>query len=166
MKGSHQDPDRKHRRPSVLHAQPVARWGAIAGIHGSRPEIVGIESSQLNLCPNRRNCVCSQNQSPPHFIKPLKGLGRVQTAFQLLKTILETTNRCQVITTTPTYLYAEFRTPLLRFIDDVEFLLTTSEDVIHVRSASRVGYWDLGVNRRRIERIRVKLRESLITDKG
>jgi uncharacterized protein (DUF1499 family) len=128
--------------------------------------IVGVVTPQLQLCRNRRNCVCSQDRSPTHAIKPLNGLGRVQTAFQLLKTILETTHRCQVIKSTPTYLYAEFRTPLLGLTDDVEFLLAASEDIIHVRSSSRVGYWDLGVNRRRIEKIRVKLRESLKTDAG
>jgi len=166
MKNSPHEPDRKHRKPSVLHPESTAAWGARAGIHGSRPKSVEIDSSQLNLCSKRRNCVCSQDRSPPHIINPLNGVGRVQTAFHLLTTILETTNRCQVITTTPTYLYAEFQTPLLGFIDDVEFLLSTSEDVIHVRSASRTGYWDLGVNRRRIEKIRVQLRERLKTDEG
>ena len=140
MKGTHQD-------SNVLHAKAAS-----------------IESSQLNPCPDRKNCVCSQDRSPSHTIKPLNGLGRVQSAFLLLITILKQTNRCHVKTTTSTYLHAEFRTRWLGFIDDVEFLLSTSEDVIHVRSASRVGFWDLGVNRRRIETIRRKLQKSLNSD--
>jgi hypothetical protein len=54
----------------------------------------------------------------------------------------------------PAYARYEFATPLLRDVDDVEFLLDAGERVIHVRSASRVGHADLGANRNRIERIR------------
>jgi uncharacterized protein (DUF1499 family) len=63
-------------------------------------------------------------------------------------------SRVRIVTQRDDYLHAEFTTPLLRFVDDVEFLADPAAGVIHVRSASRVGYSDLGVNRRRVRRIR------------
>jgi uncharacterized protein (DUF1499 family) len=56
------------------------------------------------------------------------------------------------------YLYAEFRTPLLGFVDDVEFLLDADNQRIHVRSASRRGYSDFGTNRERVGAIRSTFR--------
>jgi uncharacterized protein (DUF1499 family) len=64
-----------------------------------------------------------------------------------------------VITATQTYLHAEFRSAVFRFVDDLEFLADESAGVIHVRSASRVGTSDLGVNRRRVETIRARWNE-------
>jgi uncharacterized protein (DUF1499 family) len=52
------------------------------------------------------------------------------------------------------YLHVEMRSLMFRFVDDVEFSLAASAGLIHVRSASRVGYSDFGVNRKRVERIR------------
>jgi uncharacterized protein (DUF1499 family) len=64
--------------------------------------------------------------------------------------------RTTLVRETPDYLHVEFRT-LLGFVDDVEFYLDESQNVIHLRSASRIGYWDLGVNRKRMESIRMGL---------
>jgi uncharacterized protein (DUF1499 family) len=65
----------------------------------------------------------------------------------------------KIITQNHEYWHVEFTTLLLRFIDDVEIYFEESKAVIHVRSASRLGYWDLGVNRRRVERIRSRFEE-------
>ena len=59
-----------------------------------------------------------------------------------------------MIRSTPNYLHAEFQSVLFKFVDDVEFVYEDASGMIHIRSASRVGYWDFGVNRRRVERIR------------
>jgi uncharacterized protein (DUF1499 family) len=59
-----------------------------------------------------------------------------------------------VVAATPTYLHAEARSLIFRFVDDVEFLIDPGQRRIQVRSASRIGYSDFGVNRRRVERIR------------
>ena len=61
--------------------------------------------------------------------------------------------RTKIVTVDDNYLYAEFRSALFRFVDDVEFLIDPKERAIHFRSASRVGYSDLGVNRHRMEQI-------------
>jgi uncharacterized protein (DUF1499 family) len=76
-----------------------------------------------------------------------------------LKKVIESLEKTQIITETENYLYAEFTTKLMGFVDDVEFLMDDTAKVIHVRSASRLGKSDLGVNRQRIETIRTKLNE-------
>jgi uncharacterized protein (DUF1499 family) len=73
-----------------------------------------------------------------------------------LKTVIQS-SKAKAIASTDNYLYAEFTTPIMRFVDDVEFLLDKDAKVIHVRSASRLGESDLGVNRKRIETLRTKL---------
>ena len=63
----------------------------------------------------------------------------------------------RLVSATDTYLHARVSTRWLRFVDDLELLLDPEAGLIHVRSASRVGHWDLGANRRRVERLRREL---------
>jgi uncharacterized protein (DUF1499 family) len=74
-----------------------------------------------------------------------------------LKSIIESTPRTSIVEERADYLYAEFTSMLIGYVDDVEFYFPPDEQVIHVRSASRLGYSDFGVNRKRIEDIRAKL---------
>lgn len=67
----------------------------------------------------------------------------------------------RVVCATPEYLYAEFRSRIMRFVDDVEFALDATRGVFHVRSASRVGVRDFGVNRARVEALRGALAAAL-----
>jgi uncharacterized protein (DUF1499 family) len=67
--------------------------------------------------------------------------------------------KTQIITEDKNYLYAEFTSAIMGFVDDVEFYLDEDAKLIQVRSASRLGKSDLGVNRKRIETIRTKLKE-------
>ncbi|GDY18926.1 hypothetical protein LBMAG56_02710 [Verrucomicrobiota bacterium] len=115
---------------------------------------VGLHDGRLTPCPSSPNCVCSQDADAAHAIAPLAFRGTAADAMRVLKQVLAGQPRVRVISETPNYLHAEFRTPLCRFVDDVEFLVMESEHVIHVRSASRVGYSDLGTNRRRVEALR------------
>ena len=71
-----------------------------------------------------------------------------------LKQVLLNEPRTRIVKEEGGYLHAEARSFLFRFVDDVEFMFDADQQVIHVRSASRLGYSDLGVNRRRVERIR------------
>jgi uncharacterized protein (DUF1499 family) len=75
-------------------------------------------------------------------------------AFTVLKKIIERMDRTMIVEETATYLHIEVASALFGFVDDVEFFVDDTEKKIHVRSASRLGYSDLGVNRRRVERIR------------
>jgi uncharacterized protein (DUF1499 family) len=106
-------------------------------------------------CPSSPNCVSSLSKDSRHLIDPLHFKDSSDEAFECLKQIVKDEKRSTIITEERDYVHAEFRT-LLGFVDDVEFSLDHENRVIHMRSASRVGYWDLGVNRRRLEEIRSK----------
>ena len=101
-----------------------------------------------DACGTRPNCVCSVcQQETSHFVEPLTGLGP-KPIDRLVETV-KSMDRARLITTEDHYLHVEFRSALIGFVDDVEFLV--DGDIAHVRSASRVGYGDHGVNRKRVE---------------
>jgi len=124
---------------------------------GKRPTNIGVQSGKLAPCPNTPNCVNSQSQDPKCCIEPLSYQSTPAEAMAKLKTVIESQQRTKIITETENYLYAEFTSGLMGFVDDVEFLLDESNQVIHIRSASRLGKSDLGVNRKRIETIRATM---------
>jgi uncharacterized protein (DUF1499 family) len=109
---------------------------------------------QLSACPDTPNCTSSQAPGTAHFIAPIPYSGSPDSALQRLRTVLATLPRMTITAEQGTYLHAEVRSRLFHFVDDIEFLLDTEQQLIHVRSASRTGYSDFGVNRRRVERIR------------
>ncbi len=123
---------------------------------GSRPTTIGVKDGRLAACPKSPNCVVSQgDEDAQHAIAPLNYSGDATTAMTSLRQVVEAQEGSEIIEQTDTYLYAEFTSKLMGFVDDVEFYLPTGESgTIHVRSASRLGESDLGVNRKRIEAIR------------
>lgn len=120
----------------------------------ARPAAGGLVAGRLAACPDRPNCVASQDASPGQAIPPLACRRPPMEALAALASWLRGQPRVTVIRQTPEYLHAAFRTRVWGFIDDVEWLADPGAGVIHVRSASRVGYSDLGTNRRRIENLR------------
>ncbi len=108
----------------------------------------------LAPCPASRNCVSSQATDTEHSTEPLRFTGDATLAWGRLKSALGTEPRLSIVEDTGSYLHAEVRSLIFRFVDDIEFVLDPKAGVIQVRSASRVGYSDFGVNRRRVERIR------------
>jgi len=129
---------------------------ALLSIFTSAPKNLGAESGRLADCPSTPNCVSSQTDSEQHAIVPIS-VDDVDMALALLKQVLSSEHRCRVIEESEDYLRVEFTTALFRFVDDGEFLLDREAQVIHVRSASRAGASDLGLNRKRIEQIRNRL---------
>lgn len=123
---------------------------------GKRPTYLGVHSGRLTPCPGTPNCVNSQSEDALHQIQPLTYNSTPTQAMSELKSLIQNLERTKIITETKNYLYAEFTSSFWGFVDDVEFLLDDSTQVIHVRSASRLGTSDLGVNRKRIEMIRSK----------
>ena len=115
------------------------------------------EWDRFKECPPTPNCVSTETLSKARFIKRFKTGERPEESWELLTDILKKTSNCRVISQDNNYIHAEFRTRILRFVDDVEFRLESEIGEIAVRSASRVGYSDLGTNRRRLERIRKRL---------
>ena len=120
---------------------------------GKRPNNLGVSDGKLTPCPGTPNCVNSQSDDPQSKIEPLPSVSIPE-----LQKVIEGMERTTIVESTDNYLYAEFKTKLMGFVDDVEFYLDKQENVVHVRSASRLGKSDLGLNRKRIEEIRAKLK--------
>jgi len=121
---------------------------------------LGVNQGQLTACSNKPNCVSSQAQDREHYIDPLLFHSNLENAYQAIIAILQQTKRVNIVIKEANYLHAEFKSALFRFVDDVEFYFveeSPSLTTIHIRSASRVGYSDLGVNRKRMESIRAQL---------
>jgi uncharacterized protein (DUF1499 family) len=113
-----------------------------------RPDNLGVRDGRLAACKSSPNCVCSQ-ASPAdreHYIAPIHG--RMEAVRKAVKSL----PRTKVIRGDKNYLYAEFRSKLLGYVDDVEFFF--DGNAIHVRSCSRLGRRDFGVNRKRVEELR------------
>lgn len=120
---------------------------------------LGVNNNKLALCPETPNCVSSQTESKAHYIQPIEFMGTQEEAYNRITQIIESEKRTKVIVLEKNYIRSEFTSALFRFVDDVEFYFPekqTGKTIIHVRSASRVGYSDFGANRKRIERIRSK----------
>ncbi len=115
----------------------------------------------LNPCPASPNCVCS-DATGDHAIAPFKFNGPPDQAWQAVKKALLSLPRTKIITETERKLHAESTSLVFRFVDDVELELRPEQGIIAVRSASRVGYSDLGANRRRIEAIRAAFSEQML----
>jgi uncharacterized protein (DUF1499 family) len=115
----------------------------------------------LSPCPSSPNCVSTQAQDESHAIAPLRYQKTRAEAKEALKAIIRTLPRTKLVEEDDTYLHYEFTSLLLRFVDDVEFLFVDEAKTIHFRSASRTGYGDLGVNRRRMEEIRTLIEGKL-----
>lgn len=114
----------------------------------------------LKPCPASPNCVCSDDDGRRHNIAPLQVSEDMATTWQTLVEVLQQDKHFTVITNdTNRYLRGEARTSILRFVDDVEFQARPDEGVIAMRSASRLGFSDLGANRRRLENLRAALVE-------
>lgn len=109
----------------------------------------------LEACPDTPNCVSSLAQeAPARRVAPIAFDEDAHRARARLRRVIGGMPRTRIAAEEGAYLRAEFRSRLFGFVDDVEFLLDEDARVIHVRSASRIGYWDLGVNRRRVDAIR------------
>lgn len=127
---------------------------ALTGCSQDRPQL-GISNNYLQPCANRPNCVSSHPRTPDtQKTEPLRYQGEQRQAFRQLLFLLQNREDAIVVEMEHAhYIRADFRTRIIGFIDDVEFFFQ-QPGVIAVRSASRVGYSDFGVNRRRIEEIR------------
>lgn len=110
--------------------------------------------AELSPCPDRPNCVCSRSDAlRRNQVAPIRVSGDPRAFFGRLKRVLASQSRTEIVSETDDYVHAACRT-LLGFVDDLEARLSLSEGVIHMRSASRVGYYDFGVNRARVESLR------------
>ncbi|NJN56964.1 MAG: DUF1499 domain-containing protein [Leptolyngbyaceae cyanobacterium SL_5_9] len=125
---------------------------------GTPPTNLGVKEGKLLECPSTPNCVNSQapNSNSEHSIQPISYSSTPEQSLANLKAVIQDLPRTKIVDETEDYIYAEFTSALMGFVDDVEFYLDKTQNVIHVRSASRLGQSDLGVNRKRVEEIRAK----------
>lgn len=149
----------------------VVASGIVAGslglLQGSAPADLGVRDGRLKPPATTPNSVSSQaglhRDNPRHTeaqIAPLRFQGDGAAALARLETLVEATPGAQVVKSEPGYLYATYTTPLMRYVDDVEFWLDPAGGTIQVRSASRIGHGDQGANRSRIEALRVRFEKT------
>ncbi len=125
----------------------------VTGCSGERPKDLGTPRTSLSPCSENPNCVSSKSIDKEHRVAPLK------STIPDIRRVLLNMDRVTIITQNENYLYAEFTSAMMRFVDDVEFLYDPGQQVVQIRSASRLGKSDLGVNRKRIEFIRSALKQ-------
>ncbi|MEM7813147.1 MAG: DUF1499 domain-containing protein [Planctomycetota bacterium] len=146
------------RVPLVAAGVIVALYGLAVMFNASAKPATepGVTDGRLAPCPDKPNCVCSHADADDavHAIDPLTLTGDPSDAIARLRDVIDAMPRTSVVEQSDTYLRVEFKTLLMRYVDDVECLLDADAGVIHIRSASRVGYSDLGANRKRVEAIR------------
>ena len=135
--------------------------GALAGCSGKVPANLGVRDGRLAPCPASPNCVSSMADAEGAKIAPYSFSGGRARAEAALKEIVVGEKGATIIQESEGYLYVEFRSKVLGFVDDVEFYLPPQQRQVEVRSASRLGYWDLGANRRRLERLGELFRAKL-----
>ena len=130
----------------------------LSACSGSPPDNLGVQDGRLAPCPDSPNCVNSQASDSEQYVEPLPLKGSPSQTQARLIAILAREPRVRLVEQDKRYLRAEFSSRVLRFVDDVEFLI--GEQAVDVRSASRLGYADFGVNRQRIEHLRRRLAEQ------
>ena len=129
---------------------------AMAVMSQKAPDTLGLKGGKLAPCPESPNCVCSEQVQPndtEHFIEAIQG---DKTTWDKFKDIIQK-HGGKVITDDDNYIHATFSTPVFHYVDDVELHFDESADLIHVRSASRMGRKDFGVNRARVEKLKQAL---------
>lgn len=128
----------------------------VSGCSASRPANLGVINGMLAPCPSAPHCVSSQGENESRRMDPIPYATSKTEARDKLLTILRSMKRTTIVSIEDDYLYAECRSALFRYVDDVEFFFDDDKKLIHFRSSSRLGYYDMGVNRRRMEKIREK----------
>ena len=124
-----------------------------------RPDNLGVKDGRLAPPKTTPNCVSSQAapSDTEHFIAPIAFKGDAPAAVAAVRKAVEGMRDATVIRQEGGYLYAEYRSKLMRFVDDVEFFHDDKAGLIHVRAASRLGRRDMGVNRARVESLRARI---------
>ena len=135
-----------------LQKPPFTKFILLTLVVAMVSNVTAASQPLLPSCPLSPNCVSSL-AADSHFIEPLRFTGAAEAAFARLRTILAGRPDTRIVAATASASQVEFRT-FLGFVDDGLLALDTSAGVIHIRSAARIGYWDMGKNRRRMEEIR------------
>lgn len=135
---------------------------AMGWMSNTKPDNLGIRDGSLAPCPESPNCVSSQTDVPEKKVDSISfddlGVQSAEDAKSKLESVIGEFPRTSIITNEADYLHFEFRSMIFRFVDDLEVQIDAGTQVVHFRSASRVGHSDMGANRSRVEAILKKLR--------
>lgn len=130
----------------------AARW--LVQRLSPMPAQLGLANGRFLPCPDSPNCVSSFDTDEVHRIDPMTFSDSLPSAKVRLYNLVTGMPRTRVITNTPNYIHAEFRSAVWHFVDDVEFFFDEENGLVHMKSAARLGSGDAGVNRKRLEQIR------------
>jgi len=136
----------------IIISQALVLFMLLSGCAGTPPQHIGMYPKKLQDCPDSPNCVSSDEKGDEHHINPISTTHQPATSIALLKSIIKKDPNLLLIKQIDNYLYAQFTSSILGFVDDLEFIV--GETKIQVRSASRLGYSDFGANRKHIEAVR------------
>jgi len=126
----------------------------LTGCQKTVAETIGLKDGRLRPCPDKPNCVCTQDPAERHRIEPIRYAVTQEEAREKLLRIVRHMSQSTLVKADPDYIHVEFRSAFFEFVDDAEFLFDDAAKLIHFRSAARTGYYDFKVNRNRMEDIR------------
>jgi uncharacterized protein (DUF1499 family) len=132
----------------------------IAACSTTSSETYDIFDDRLRACPDSPNCVISTSDDERHAIAPIVLISGDPEAWNALVAQIRSSPRTTVVFESDYALLAQYRSAVFAFVDDLELLLSDDGEIVHIRSASRVGYYDFGANRARVESLREALREK------
>jgi len=128
--------------------------GIFSGCTGKPPETRGVDGGRLMACPDTPNCVSTAAGPAARYVSPFEYSGKREEAIATMVHILRGMKNTKIRDEEDGYLWLECSSKFLGFVDDLEIYFPAEKPVVYIRSASRLGYWDLGVNRKRVEKIR------------
>jgi len=144
-------------RPLAIRTVLLIACMSLFACSGKRPSDIGVSPSGLAPCPSSPNCISSDARDEAHVTAPFLLDAPPAEAWQVAREVVTQLPRTRIMDESPDYLHAECRSAVFGFVDDLELHIRPSDGFIAVRSASRLGYSDLGVNRRRVEALRSSL---------
>jgi len=126
----------------------------LAACAGRAPDDLGVHDGRLSRCPDTPNCVSSMELRENYYVPPFDVAGDPDAAMDCLAALLGKQKRVEIRQRGENYIHAAASSKVFGFVDDVEFLLDRQHQVVHIRSAARMGYTDFGVNRERVRLLR------------
>jgi uncharacterized protein (DUF1499 family) len=154
------------KKRNVLAALPVVALVLLftmGAMSQRKPKSLGAVAGQLAACTSKPNCVSSQAKDNTQRVAPLAFADSPELAWDRLRAAVSSMGMAKIVTNENGYMHVEFRSRFFRFVDDLELLLDAANHKIDIRSASRLGYSDFGVNRARVERLRIVFSDMATT---
>lgn len=148
------------KKPLKAFIGPLVLITILWGCSGKPTERNNSELPRFLDCPDSPNCVSSLAKNPKHRVEPFQLTNDPKTSWGMVQKTVGSMPRTTIVSANNSDIHVECRSMIFRFVDDLTLHLTLPKGIIHVRSASRTGYSDLGVNRRRVENLRKKLRQK------